>query len=161
MRHALDAFAPAAPAPAQPGAPSTPGRAACPDADVRGASAAAAEAGRDEDDDSEAAAEAEAGEDMAHMDRERASEARAREAFGAAAHFEATRCLRVSRMAGGYLEERPALVRGAAAAGAALGLPVEVVHDSVLLLDRVMSTGAQVGGRRRVGGAYEPGEALV
>jgi hypothetical protein len=147
MRHVLDPFAPTASAPLHLPA-SAGGCAACPDAEGGGGGGrgGGGGGGGDEDDDSEAAAEAEAGEDMAHMDRERESEARAREAFGAVAHFEATRCLCVSRMGAEYLAARPALVRRASEAGASLGLPPEVVHDSVLLLDRAMSTGATFGG---------------
>eukprot|EP00879_Flechtneria_rotunda_P008397 GHRR01008796.1.p1 GENE.GHRR01008796.1~~GHRR01008796.1.p1 ORF type:complete len:458 (+),score=137.47 GHRR01008796.1:1487-2860(+) len=66
------------------------------------------------------------------------------EAFGAVQRFEASHNLVLQNMGLQYLQQRMSLISGLLGAGAALGLKDEVVHDGVLLLDRLASIAAQV-----------------
>uniref|UniRef100_A0A7S1SJL1 Cyclin C-terminal domain-containing protein n=1 Tax=Tetraselmis chuii TaxID=63592 RepID=A0A7S1SJL1_9CHLO len=71
-----------------------------------------------------------------------ATEARCTEAFAAIKRFEQTHALSLQAMGVSYLEARPEVVSFALALGTQLQLSLEVVHDAVLLMDRLASTGA-------------------
>ena len=61
-------------------------------------------------------------------------------AFKAVQHFEQTHCLVLQNMGYAYLQQRAELIKNCSKMNKILGGPEEVVHDSVLLMDRVMST---------------------
>lgn len=61
-------------------------------------------------------------------------------AFKAVQHFEKTHCLVLQNMGYAYLQQRADLIRNCSKINKFLGGQEEVVHDSVLLMDRVMST---------------------
>ncbi len=77
--------------------------------------------------------------------KEAAVERRCSDAFAAVQHFEKTHCLALQHMALPYLQRRPQLVATCLTQAAQLGLKDEVSHDAVLLMDRTMSTGLEVG----------------
>ena len=77
--------------------------------------------------------------------KETGVERRCSDAFAAVQHFEKTHCLALQHMALPYLQRRPQLVVTCLSQAAQLGLKDEVSHDAVLLMDRTMSTGLEVG----------------
>jgi len=72
------------------------------------------------------------------------TEARCKEAFTAVKHFEDTHRLSFQVMGQGYLQQRRELVEMALGLGRRLQLKDETIHDAVLLMDRVMSTGVRI-----------------
>mmetsp|Transcript_3237 Transcript_3237/g.8115 ORF Transcript_3237/g.8115 Transcript_3237/m.8115 type:complete len:1105 (+) Transcript_3237:237-3551(+) len=73
-----------------------------------------------------------------------ATEARCSEAFSAIKRFEQTHALSLQSMSLSYLEARPELVSFALSLRGPLEVGPEVLHDAVLLMDRLASTGAVV-----------------
>lgn len=61
-------------------------------------------------------------------------------AFKAVQHFEKTHCLVLQNMGYSYLQQRADLIQKCVKMSQILNAQEEVVHDSVLLMDRVMST---------------------
>lgn len=61
-------------------------------------------------------------------------------AFKAIQHFEKTHCLVLQNMGYYYLQQRASLIKNCVKMNNCLNGPEEVVHDSILLMDRVMST---------------------
>jgi len=72
------------------------------------------------------------------------TEARCREAFMAVRQFEDTHSLRYDLMGQGYLEQRRELVYMAYGIGNQYDLKEETVHDAILIMDRIMSTGVKI-----------------
>ncbi|GMH32210.1 hypothetical protein BSKO_00044 [Bryopsis sp. KO-2023] len=66
-----------------------------------------------------------------------------REAYGVIVKFEETHRLNYEAMGEEYVQVRSQLVAVAGGLGHRLGLKEETIHDAVLLMDRVMSTGAR------------------
>ena len=72
------------------------------------------------------------------------TEARCREAFMTVRQFEETHTLNYELMGHDYLEQRHDLVRMAFSIGNHYDLKEETVHDAVLIMDRIMSTGVKI-----------------
>ena len=76
--------------------------------------------------------------------RECGAKAQCQEAVDAVRSFERSHGLSLRNMPLAFLQQRTGLISGLLEQGMKLDLKDEVVHDGVLLLDRTMSTGADV-----------------
>lgn len=72
------------------------------------------------------------------------TEARCRDAFNAVRHFEETHRLNYQIMGSDYIKYRSKLVICALGIGRDFNLRDETIHDAILLMDRVMSTGVKI-----------------
>ncbi|GMH35501.1 hypothetical protein BSKO_03369 [Bryopsis sp. KO-2023] len=92
--------------------------------------------------DEEGAAAADMGREV--LSEDMAAEARCKEAFSAVKQFEQTHRLNYQMMGASYVHQRNDLVEMAIGMGRRLNLKDETIHDGVLLMDRVMSTGVRI-----------------
>ncbi|GBF98291.1 hypothetical protein Rsub_10954 [Raphidocelis subcapitata] len=80
----------------------------------------------------------------AMLAREASARRQCHDAFAAVARFEGSHSLQLGSMGAAYLGQRTALVSALLEAGSSLGVADEVIHDSVLLLDRALSVASGV-----------------